>query len=173
MSPRPSFSKPAHVPNNQNTVYISNLSYMRDRDGLKKLFIPYGDVVSVKVVMDRKTNKPTGMAFVEMKNYFQANKAIQELNGQNVDGRTVKASPAIAQRKPAHVSKPMQESGMPQFAKPNKEVRAAAKPSKDSRASKEAKSSRRKEGMTSSLDAFLSNKKQVVSPLPKRAHRLK
>lgn len=74
------------------TVYISNLSYERDRTGLKVLFKRYGTVKFVKIIVDPKTNESKGMAFVEMSSTEEATRAIEGLDGQVIDGRTVKAN---------------------------------------------------------------------------------
>jgi RNA recognition motif-containing protein len=75
-----------------STVYISNLSYERDRNGLKSMFSPFGEIKSIKIIVEPATNQSRGMAFVEMSNPSQAKKAIDGLNQKNVDGRTVKAN---------------------------------------------------------------------------------
>lgn len=74
------------------TVYISNLSYDRDRDGLKILFKRYGTIKAIKIIVDPKTNESKGMAFVEMGSPEEATKAVEGLDGKVIDGRTVKAN---------------------------------------------------------------------------------
>lgn len=87
--------------NNKNsTVYISNLSYERDSDGVKKLFERYGSVKYVKMILDPRTNNPKGMAFVKMSSVAEAVKAIEGLNGAEIDGRSVKANFSIPQTGP-------------------------------------------------------------------------
>lgn len=72
------------------TVYINNLSYKRDEKSLKKIFSEFGIVLEVKVLIDHLTNQSKGMAFVEMGSVQAAQKAIEGLHGQVIDGRTVK-----------------------------------------------------------------------------------
>jgi RNA recognition motif-containing protein len=79
------------------TVYISNLSYERDRDGLKILFKRYGAIKFIKIIVDPKTNVSMGMAFVEMGSIDEATKAIDGLDGAVIDGRTIKANYAKPQ----------------------------------------------------------------------------
>ncbi len=75
-------------------IYVSNLSFnVRDED-LQEYFAEYGEVTSAKVIMDKFTNKSRGFAFVEMPNEEAAKKAIQELDGASVDGRTISVSVA-------------------------------------------------------------------------------
>jgi RNA recognition motif-containing protein len=78
-----------------STVYISNLSYGRDEKGLKFMFSKYGKVKNIKLIVDPKTFKSKGMAFVEMSSVAEAKRAIEGLNQQVLDGRTLKANFAI------------------------------------------------------------------------------
>ncbi|MBY0515507.1 MAG: RNA-binding protein [Bacteriovoracaceae bacterium] len=87
-----------------NTVYISNLSYKRDRNGLKSLFARYGTIKNIKIIMEPTTQQSRGMAFIEMSSVAEAKKAIEGLNQAMIDGRTVKANFAIP-LKPSSVSK--------------------------------------------------------------------
>jgi RNA recognition motif-containing protein len=75
----------------KNTVYISNLSYDRDRNGLKSLFIKYGQIKNIKIIVEPTSNQSRGMAFVEMSNALEAKNAIEGLNHKILDGRTIKA----------------------------------------------------------------------------------
>lgn len=81
-----------------NTVYISNLSYKRDRSGLKTLFSRYGVIKNIKIIVEPETGQSRGMAFVEMASIKEATAAIDGMNGQVIDGRTVKANYAIPQK---------------------------------------------------------------------------
>jgi hypothetical protein len=88
-----------------STVYISNLSYERDRNGLKSMFSKFGIIKNIKIVVEPSTNQSRGMAFVEMATAEQANKAIEALNQKVFDGRTVKANWAIPMRSSATATK--------------------------------------------------------------------
>lgn len=81
-----------------NTVYLSNLSYERDRNGLKSLISKYGVIKYIKIIVEPTTLQSRGMAFIEMGSVAEATKAIENLNGKIVDGRTLKANFAIPQR---------------------------------------------------------------------------
>lgn len=74
----------------KKTVYISNLSYERDRNGLKSMFSKFGEIKNIKIVVEPATNQSRGMAFVEMANETQAKNAIEALDQKIFDGRTVK-----------------------------------------------------------------------------------
>lgn len=75
-------------------LYVSNLGFNTDDEGLKNLFLAYGSVSSAKVIMDKITNRSRGFGFVEMPDDAAAEKAIAELNGAMADGRSIKVSEA-------------------------------------------------------------------------------
>jgi RNA recognition motif-containing protein len=80
-------------------IYVSNLSFaVRDED-LREFFAEYGEVSSAKVIMDKVSNRSRGFAFVEMADDIAAQKAIQELDGATVDGRTIKVNIARPKEK--------------------------------------------------------------------------
>lgn len=71
-------------------IYVSNLGFNVQDADLKELFAAYGDVTSAKVIMDKISNQSRGFGFVEMSDDASAKRAIDELNGTSVDGRSVK-----------------------------------------------------------------------------------
>jgi len=75
-------------------IYVSNLSFNVREEDLHEYFAEYGEVSSAKVIMDKFTNKSRGFAFVEMPDDEAAKKAIAELDGAAVDGRTINVSVA-------------------------------------------------------------------------------
>lgn len=75
-------------------IYVGNLSYNTDDHGLNSLFAEYGEVVSAKVIMDRDTNRSKGFGFVEMSDDSAAVKAIDAMNGKEVDGRALNVNEA-------------------------------------------------------------------------------
>ncbi len=75
-------------------IYIGNMSYDTTENTLRELFAAHGEVVSVSVITDRETGRPRGFAFVEMASDAAANAAISALDGQSVDGRTLKVNEA-------------------------------------------------------------------------------
>ena len=80
-------------------IYVSNLSFaVRDED-LKEFFAEYGEVSSAKVIMDKVSNRSRGFAFVEMPDDTAAEKAIKELDGATVDGRSIKVNVARPKEK--------------------------------------------------------------------------
>lgn len=75
-------------------IYVSNLSFSVQDEDLKAFFADYGEVTSAKVIMDKFTNRSRGFGFVEMPDNAAAQKAIQELDGGMVDGRSIKVNEA-------------------------------------------------------------------------------
>ena len=75
-------------------LLVGNLSWGTDRDGLRGAFEPFGEIEDVRVITDRDTGRPRGFGFVEMANSEDADKAIQELNGQEMDGRALTVNEA-------------------------------------------------------------------------------
>ena len=70
-------------------IYVGNLSWnLKDQD-LANLFTPFGEVGTAKIVMDKFTQRSKGFGFVEMPNDEQAQAAIAQLNGSEVDGRNL------------------------------------------------------------------------------------
>lgn len=70
-------------------IYIGNLNYRVKEADLQHVMEEYGPIDSVKVIKDRETGKSKGFAFVEMSDNAQAQKAIDELNGAEFEGRTM------------------------------------------------------------------------------------
>ena len=77
-------------------IYVSNLGFSVKDEDLKGLFDDYGTVSSAKIIMDKFTNQSRGFGFVEMQDEAAAQKAVRELNGVMVEGRSIKVSEARA-----------------------------------------------------------------------------
>jgi len=74
-------------------IYVGNLSFDTSEDTLRALFAQHGTVESVKLISDRDTGRPRGFGFVEMSN-ADASRAMQALNGKELDGRALKVNEA-------------------------------------------------------------------------------
>lgn len=74
-------------------IYVGNLSFQTDEAGLRSLFGQHGDVISATVVTDRETGRSRGFGFVEMDGP-DADKAIRELDGRDLDGRAIRVNEA-------------------------------------------------------------------------------
>lgn len=70
-------------------IFVSNLSYSVNDSGLKELFEEYGEVSSAKVIMDRETGRSRGFGFVEMPSDEEGQKAIDELNQTEFNGKVI------------------------------------------------------------------------------------
>ncbi|HLK89878.1 MAG TPA: RNA-binding protein [Polyangia bacterium] len=75
-------------------LYVGNLSYNTTELELREAFGQAGTVTDAKVVMDRETGRPRGFAFVEMSSDQEAQNAIQQLNGRELDGRAINVNEA-------------------------------------------------------------------------------
>ncbi len=78
-------------------LYVGNLPYNFGDAEVKKLFTPFGQVLSAKVVTDAASGKSKGFAFVEM-NDGEATAALEQLNGTEVGGRSLKVDEAQPRR---------------------------------------------------------------------------
>ncbi|KIO46278.1 MULTISPECIES: RNA recognition motif domain-containing protein [Porphyromonadaceae] len=75
-------------------IYISNLSYSIDDADLRELFADYGEIVSAKVIMDRESGRSRGFGFVELADDTLGQKAIDELNQAEYDGKVINVNVA-------------------------------------------------------------------------------
>jgi RNA recognition motif-containing protein len=80
-------------------LYVGNLPYSADQQSLTDRFSQCGTVDSVNVITDRDTGRSKGFGFIEMSTDSEAQKAIQELNGTDCDGRPMTVNEAKPQRK--------------------------------------------------------------------------
>jgi RNA recognition motif-containing protein len=75
-------------------IYVGNLSYQMSETELRDAFAAFGEVSSVKILMDRETGRSRGFGFVEMPNQGEAETAITQLNGKDVGGRALRINEA-------------------------------------------------------------------------------
>lgn len=75
-------------------LFVGNLPFALDEAGLRDIFSPSGNVVSVAIPIDRETGRKRGFAFVEMESPTDAEEAVKRLNGSNVGGRQIVVNPA-------------------------------------------------------------------------------
>lgn len=75
-------------------LFVGSLAWATTDDGLKEFFSAAGNVVSANVIVDRDTNRSKGFGFVEMSSDEEAKKAVDELNGKDLDGRPIVVSEA-------------------------------------------------------------------------------
>ena len=75
-------------------IFVGNLSYQTTQDDLYAAFANYGAVERVNIVTDRDTGQPRGFAFVEMTESRDAETAISQLNGAELNGRALNVNEA-------------------------------------------------------------------------------
>jgi RNA recognition motif-containing protein len=80
-------------------IFVGSLPFSLEEAKLKELFEEFGEVTSVKIISDKYSGRSKGFGFVEMSDDEQAKKAIEGLNGSEVDGRSIVVNEA-EERKP-------------------------------------------------------------------------
>ena len=87
-------------------IYISNLSYNTTSESLQELFAEYGNISSANIITDKFTGKSRGFAFIEMPDNNEGQKAIDELNGTEFNGKTINVN----------IARPRTERGNDRFS---------------------------------------------------------
>ena len=72
-----------------NKLFVGNLSFNTTENDLQDAFAAHGTVTEANLMMDRTTNRPRGFGFVTMSSAAEAQKAIDALNGKEMDGRAL------------------------------------------------------------------------------------
>jgi RNA recognition motif-containing protein len=72
-----------------NKLFVGNLSFNTTENDLNDAFAAFGTVTEANLMMDRMTNRPRGFGFVTMSSAEEAEKAIEGLNGKDLDGRAL------------------------------------------------------------------------------------
>jgi RNA recognition motif-containing protein len=75
-------------------LYVGNLSFQTSSEDLQQLFAQAGTVESASVVEDRDTGRSRGFGFVEMASKEDGEKAIQQFNGTDLNGRNLTVNEA-------------------------------------------------------------------------------
>lgn len=78
-------------------IYIGNLSYKARETDLKAVFEKFGKVDSIEIIVDRRTRRSRGYAFVEMSNGQAAQEAIKALDGKEFMGRSLRVDASQSQ----------------------------------------------------------------------------
>jgi len=82
-----------------NRLYVGNLSFQTSEEEVVRAFSQVGEVTEATLVLDRETGRSRGFAFVVMASDADAQKAISELDGADLDGRPLRVNIA-EERKP-------------------------------------------------------------------------
>jgi RNA recognition motif-containing protein len=72
-----------------NKLFVGNLSFNTTENDLQDAFSAHGTVTEANLMMDRMSNRPRGFGFVTMSTSEEAQKAIEALNGRELDGRAL------------------------------------------------------------------------------------
>ncbi len=83
------------------TVFVGNLSFDTRKESLADLFGEVGEILRLTIPMDRETHQPRGIAFVEYGAPSSANRAVDLINGTELDGRKLRVSIAHTDQRPA------------------------------------------------------------------------
>ena len=75
-------------------IFVGSLPFQLEEADLKELFEAYGEVSTVKLIIDRESGRSKGFGFVEMPDDEAAQSAITGLNGSEVKGRSIAVSQA-------------------------------------------------------------------------------
>ncbi len=82
-----------------NKIYVGNLSFNTAEENLSSAFGQFGSVTSCKIITDRDTGRSKGFGFVEMSSSDEAQDAIANLDGKDLDGRNIRVNEAKPQEK--------------------------------------------------------------------------
>ncbi len=80
-------------------IFVGNLNYSITEDDIREIFEEYGELTSVKLITDKFTGRSKGFGFVEMADADEAKKAIEELNGAEVEGRSMVVNESIEKKR--------------------------------------------------------------------------
>jgi len=79
---------------NESKLYVGNLDFSTNDQGLQEAFSGFGDLVSASVVQDKMTGQSRGFGFVEFRSGADAQKAIEAMHGTSLQGRSLTVSVA-------------------------------------------------------------------------------
>ena len=77
-----------------NRLYVGNLAFSTTDEALRDAFAEFGEIVEVELMIERETGRSRGFAFVEMATAEAAKAAIEQMNGANLDGRSLRVNEA-------------------------------------------------------------------------------
>lgn len=75
-------------------IYVGNLSYQTTEDDLRKAFESYGTINNVNIIKDKYSGESRGFGFVEMASDEEARQALENVNGTELNGRTLNVNEA-------------------------------------------------------------------------------
>lgn len=126
-----------------NRIYVGNLPWSVDKAQLEELFSSYGDIEEALVVANKYTGRSRGFGFVTFKTEKEAEKAISEMDGKEVEGRQLTVNEARPLRKGIDASPEKAEETASEAGKGKKE--GEAKKEEKAKKPKEEKKEKSKE----------------------------
>lgn len=75
-------------------LFVGGLNWKTTDDGLRKAFEPFGPISEAKVITDRETGRSRGFGFVTFADSETADKAVDEMNGKELEGRRIQVNEA-------------------------------------------------------------------------------
>ncbi|MBU0551209.1 RNA-binding protein [Myxococcota bacterium] len=81
-----------------NKLFVGSLAWGTSDESLRAAFEGFGEVTDAKVITDRETGRSRGFGFVTFASNEDAQAAVQGMDGQDLDGRTVKVNEALERR---------------------------------------------------------------------------
>ncbi|XP_047309238.1 organelle RRM domain-containing protein 6, chloroplastic-like [Impatiens glandulifera] len=70
-------------------LFISRLSFYTNKEDLRNMFLPFGNILEARLVNDPKTGRHKGFGFVKFESEIEASNAIKAMNGRIVEGRLI------------------------------------------------------------------------------------
>lgn len=80
-------------------IYVGQLPYSVTEEELREMFLEFGEVTKLNLIMDRYSGQSKGFGFIEMPNNSEADQAIKGLNKSMVKGREIKVNQAEERKK--------------------------------------------------------------------------
>ena len=75
-------------------IYVGNLSYNATEEAVRQTFEAFGEVISATIIKDKYSGQSRGFGFVEMPNQTEAQTALKNLNGKDLQGQQIKVNEA-------------------------------------------------------------------------------
>ena len=91
---------PLRIEQEMKKLFVGGLSWGTDDQGLREAFESFGEVTDAKVITDRETGRSRGFGFVTFANPEDGDRAIEEMDGQPLDGRNIRVNEAQERRGP-------------------------------------------------------------------------
>jgi len=83
---------------NGTRLFVGNLAWAIDDEELRYAFVPFGEVTDCKVITERETGRSRGFGFVTFASSISAERAMRDMNGSEIRGRSINVSEARPQR---------------------------------------------------------------------------